>query len=69
MEIKGFFTRWGLSKMPVDALFRLAYDMGKSKGIEIGREQVLNENLIRLEKQLANVERDLTNGHELLSER
>ena len=34
--------------------------MGKSEGIEIGREQVLNENLIRLEKQL---ERNYEDGY------
>ena len=57
--------------MELRQLLQLIYDMGKSDGIEIGREQVLNENLIRLEKQLANVEvdthKDMTNGYILLS--
>ena len=57
--------------MELRQLLQLIYDMGKSDGIEIGREQVLNENLIRLEKQLGTVESDtkrsLNYGHELLS--
>ena len=57
--------------MKLNTLLQIVYDMGKSEGIEIGREQVLNENLIRLEKQLANVEvdthKDMTNGYILLS--
>lgn len=51
--------------MELKHILKLVYDMGKSEGIEIGREQVLNENLIRLEKQL---ERNYEDGYILSDE-
>lgn len=55
--------------MELKHILRMIYDMGKMDGIEIGRKQVLEEDLIRLGKQHENIERDLFNGHKLLSQR
>lgn len=33
-------------------MLRKAYDKGKKKGIEIGRDQVLTENIHRLKKEI-----------------
>jgi hypothetical protein len=53
--------------MEFSDVLKMIYEMGKMDGIKIGREQVLKEDLIRLNNQFENIERNIANGYELLS--